>query len=89
MAARIGLRRAWFQAGRVPHYDLTPARRQAALDDGAVFVAAKEQARARRRAREGAVINGHRYAFGDVSVSIDGVDVRAVSPIAVEPSDEP
>lgn len=55
MARRIGLRRAWFQNGRVPHYDLTPARRQAALDGGAVFLSAKEQARRRvaeRRARE-------------------------------------
>lgn len=46
-AARIGLRRAWFQNGRVPHYDLTPGRREDAELAGAVFVPAKEQARRR------------------------------------------
>lgn len=50
VAAAIGMRRAWFQAGRIPHYDLTPSRREAALAAGAVFVPAKEQAR--RRVRE-------------------------------------
>lgn len=50
-AARIGLRRAWFQSGRVPHYDLTPLRRLVALVEGAVFVPAKEQARRRIAAR--------------------------------------
>lgn len=53
LARRIGLRRAWFQDGRVPHYDLTPARRQAALEAGAVFVPAKEQARRRLAERQG------------------------------------
>jgi len=52
-AARIGLRRAWFQDHPLaPHYDLTPRRRVAALAAGAAEVAAKEQARrriARRR----------------------------------------
>ena len=33
MAARIGLRRAWFQGN---HYDLTPHRRKVALAAGAV-----------------------------------------------------
>ena len=47
-AGKIGLRRAWFQShSRHPHYDLTPARRAAALVAGAVFVPAKEQARRR------------------------------------------
>lgn len=46
-AARIGMRRAWFQSGRIPHYDLTEGRRQRALAAGAVFVPAKEQARRR------------------------------------------
>jgi hypothetical protein len=37
-AARIGLRRAWFQnkPGKMPHYDLNPARRKAALAEGAI-----------------------------------------------------
>lgn len=58
LARRIGLRAEWFQGtGRVPHYDLTPAKRTAALLAGAVFVGAKEQARrriiaARERASE-------------------------------------
>lgn len=52
-AARIGLRRGWAQVEGhlVPHYDLTPARRVRALDAGAVFVPAKEQARKRIAAR--------------------------------------
>ena len=51
-AARIDCRRAWFQAHPLhPHYDLTPGRRAAALLAGATFVSAKDQARARLRAR--------------------------------------
>ena len=48
-ALRIGMRLSWFQDRRVPHYDLVPRRRVDALKAGAVFVPAKEQARARRR----------------------------------------
>lgn len=38
MAARIGLKRAWFQEapGKLPHYDLVPPRRAKALTLGAV-----------------------------------------------------
>ena len=54
LARAIGLRRAWFQDKRVPHYDLTPSRREAALRAGAVFVSAKEQARGRAAARAAA-----------------------------------
>lgn len=51
-AQRIGLRRAWFQEHRLmPHYDLSPKRREAALAAGAVFVPGLVQARARREAR--------------------------------------
>lgn len=50
-AARLGLRRAWFQEHRLmPHYDLTAGRREAALAAGAVFVSAREQIRRRRAA---------------------------------------
>lgn len=36
LAGKIGLKREWFQAsGRVPHYDLTPGMRAAALRAGA------------------------------------------------------
>lgn len=36
MARRIGLRRAWFQDKRYPHYDLTASKRELALKHGAV-----------------------------------------------------
>jgi len=52
LAARIGLKREWFQPRRyAPHYDLTARRRELALKAGAVFVSAKEQARRRLVAR--------------------------------------
>jgi len=51
-AERIGLRRSWFQPhASAPHYDLTPSRRAAAIVAGAAFVPAREQARARVKAR--------------------------------------
>lgn len=51
-AARLGLRRAWFQAkSTTPHYDLTESKRELALKLGAVFVSAREQATRRLRAR--------------------------------------
>lgn len=50
-AARIGLRRSWFQPRSVPHYDLSPGKREQALRAGAEFVPAREQARARIAAR--------------------------------------
>lgn len=37
-AARIGLRRAWFQASSTPHYDLNETRHAKALELGAVFL---------------------------------------------------
>jgi hypothetical protein len=51
-AAKIGLKRAWFQPTKTPlygvdHYDLTESRRVAALKAGAVFVPGREQAKAR------------------------------------------
>ena len=38
MAEAIGMRREWFQpdGGRLPHYDLVPARRAKAVELGAV-----------------------------------------------------
>ncbi len=41
MAARLGLRRSWFQvsrSGRFPHYDLTPRKRALAVRLGAVEI---------------------------------------------------
>lgn len=53
-ARHLGLKREWFQ-GRsiVAHYDLTPSKRERAIELGAEFVPAKEQARARVAARNG------------------------------------
>jgi hypothetical protein len=52
MADTIGLKRAWFQdRPGCPHYDLTPRRREKALQNGAIFKPAKEQARERRERR--------------------------------------
>ena len=51
-AIRIGMRRDWFQDHPLmPHYDLSPARRDAALAAGTVFVSWREQAVKRRAAR--------------------------------------
>ena len=51
-AAALGMKRAWFQDHpSAPHYDLTPKRRAKAIALGAIEVPAREQARARVRAR--------------------------------------
>ena len=48
-AARLGLRREWFQDHPiVPHYDLTVTKRALALHYGAIFVSAREQSKQRR-----------------------------------------
>jgi len=58
-AQGIGLKREWFQDHpRVPHYDLRPSKRARALEAGAVFVSAREQA-LRRRARRVEEGDGH------------------------------
>jgi hypothetical protein len=43
-AAKIGMRRSWFQGHnpRYPHYDLTPNKRSLAMRKGAVEVSAEE-----------------------------------------------
>jgi hypothetical protein len=49
-AARLGLRREWFQEHRLaPHYDLTKRRRDDAVRLGAVFMPARTQAIRRRQ----------------------------------------
>lgn len=51
-AARLGLRREWFQEHPIAsHYDLTPSKRALALHYGAVFVSARQQSIARRVAK--------------------------------------
>lgn len=53
-AARLGLKREWFQDHFIaPHYDLSPAKHALALKLGAKYVAALDQARARRAKRGG------------------------------------
>lgn len=56
LAQRIGLKRAWFQNKRVPHYDLTASKREAALAAGAVFVPGKTQAHRRIEARRANIV---------------------------------
>lgn len=41
-AARLGLRREWFQAQSFAHYDITPPKRALALDLGAFAVSSRE-----------------------------------------------
>ena len=51
MAAKIGLKREWFQdKGRFPHYDLTPNKRAAAVRAGAREGCLKEWLRERHAA---------------------------------------
>lgn len=53
IAKKIGMKRSWFQAESTPHYDLTPARREAAVLAGAINVGRREAVaiwRARRLA---------------------------------------
>lgn len=40
-AARLGLKRAWFQSGSFDHYDITPSKRARALELGAREVSAR------------------------------------------------
>lgn len=49
-AERIGLKRAWFQNASLPHYDLTPKKRTAALRAGAVETTTREMFFMRRKA---------------------------------------
>ena len=45
-AESIGLKRHWFQDGRVhPHYDLRPVKRQLAMENGAIAVSSVEMVR--------------------------------------------
>jgi hypothetical protein len=52
-AARMGLRRAWFQdKPGAPHYDLNPRGRRLAVEMGAEEVTAREMVAALHRGRE-------------------------------------
>lgn len=52
LAERIGMKRAWFQGKRIPHYDLTPSRRAAAVQAGAIEVTDQELVALLRRIRD-------------------------------------
>ncbi len=47
MAAKIGMRREWFQEKRLNHYDLTPSRRRKAVAAGAIETNLRDWLRAR------------------------------------------
>lgn len=52
MAARLGLKREWFQQNsRLPHYDLVPSKRALALKYGAAVKTRKQLVEDMRRAR--------------------------------------
>ena len=42
MADRIGMRRAWFQSGSRPHYDVSKSKRTLAVECGAVEITTRE-----------------------------------------------
>ena len=50
-AQQIGLKREWFQQGSLPHYDLTPRRREAAVRLGAVELTRQNLREVYRRLR--------------------------------------
>ena len=54
LAARIGLKREWFQnePGKLPHYDIAPALRHEAVEAGAVVLNRRQAAKHIRAARE-------------------------------------
>jgi len=53
MAARIGMKRDWFQPSKAaPHYDLTASRRVMAVQFGAVEVGRRDASRIWRARRE-------------------------------------
>jgi hypothetical protein len=55
MAAKIGLKRAWFQTNLEPHYDLTASKRKQAVAAGAVELEDRPFHEILRKWREAAV----------------------------------
>lgn len=53
MAARIGMKREWFQGHdpRSPHYDVTPPKRKLAVENGAIETDGRGVIEALRRFR--------------------------------------
>ena len=59
LASKIGLRREWFQKdARLPHYDLRPARRAAAVANGAVQVSRRKLAERLLEQRKAGITDG-------------------------------
>jgi len=80
-AARIGLKREWFQDHlAAPHYDLSPKRHAAALAIGATYMQALQQARMRR---------ARRVAAGLPASPFTGADEKAEPSESVAPKEEP
>ncbi len=57
-AESIGLRRAWFQNDRWPHYDLNPSRRIKAVRAGAIELDRRSAVMVMRRWKEMYRVNG-------------------------------
>ncbi len=55
LAARIGLKRSWFQDKSFPHYDLTSSRRKAAIRAGALPLDWREFVYRMRKIRAGRI----------------------------------
>ena len=67
-AARLGMRRAWFQDARsLPHYDLTPSRRARALQLGATEINRRQLVEIMRAGREQRPAEVARYRDGAAS----------------------
>ena len=45
MARTIGLKTAWFQPGRHPHYDVCSSKRAVAISEGAIPITQREMVR--------------------------------------------
>lgn len=63
MAAAIGLRRHWYHLGSLPHYDVTSAQRQAALQRGACEVPREEMRALIRRLRRIVCSDPRRWGY--------------------------
>lgn len=58
MADRIGLKRAWFQRGSTPHYDVCQAKRKLAIAAGAIEIDRRQTVELIRRWRRAALSPG-------------------------------
>lgn len=83
-AAKIGMKRAWFQDHvLLPHYDLTPGKRDDALDAGAEEMPMREQLRQARKRRESAPMrNVRELRFVDETRAIVRASVAVKSGVA-------